>query len=183
MFKLLSDQLSTTRWNYWFGFIFDTFFVVVFAWYAGTLNGFSSGGAVIAFILGFLSFSFVEYVFHAWLFHGTIKIFVKGHAAHHADPYRYDSLPFFTGTLVGGVLFSVLSLIIAPSMAWMGGSGFLLGYITYGLTHHALHRVKNRRGYFKYIFDLHAIHHARPHVNYGVTSPLWDIIFKTFKPH
>ncbi len=180
MFWKLFDQLTTSKWNYWFGFIFDGIFVFVFAYYASTLSGFSVGMSILAFVLGFLSFSFVEYFFHAWLFHGTMRVFVKGHAGHHADPFKYDSLPFFTGTLVGVILFSGAALVVTPSGAWMAGSGFLLGYIVYGLTHHALHRIEKPRGYFKFLVELHDIHHARPKLNHGVTSPFWDIVFRTY---
>ncbi len=183
MFWKLFDQFTTSKWNYWAGFVFDGIFVFVYAYYATTLIGFTPISAIIAFVIGFFSFSFVEYLFHAWLFHGTMRVFVKGHAGHHANPFKYDSLPFFTGTLIGWIVASGLALVISPSLAWIGGAGTLLGYITYGLTHHAMHRVKNPKGYFKYMVELHDIHHARPKLNHGVTSPVWDMIFKTYTRH
>ena len=48
-----------------------------------------------AILSGLFAFSFIEYVFHRWMFHTRVPLFAHGHRMHHEQPLGYESLPFF----------------------------------------------------------------------------------------
>jgi sterol desaturase/sphingolipid hydroxylase (fatty acid hydroxylase superfamily) len=71
-------------------------------------------------------------------------------------------------------------LLRAP--AWVAPlySGFGAGYLAYDLTHYATHHFPMRSGVLKYLKRYHMQHHYKtPDARYGVSSPLWDIVFGT----
>jgi sterol desaturase/sphingolipid hydroxylase (fatty acid hydroxylase superfamily) len=54
------------------------------------------------------------------------------------------------------------------------------GYLAYDMLHYAIHRgvMKSRIG--AYLRKHHLQHHyAVPERNFGVSSPLWDFVFRT----
>jgi sterol desaturase/sphingolipid hydroxylase (fatty acid hydroxylase superfamily) len=58
--------------------------------------------------------------------------------------------------------------------------GFLVGYLFYDLTHYATHHFAMRDGIWKWLKRYHMMHHYKtPEMRYGVSSPLWDVIFRT----
>lgn len=176
-------NLTQSKFNYIFSFYFDAFVALLFIGLAIARNDFSFLEGVGIFVLGVLFFSFIEYAFHAWLFHGTIKIFVKGHAAHHANPFGYDALPFFFGSFVALLIYIVGRFVVGDSLSLLFAGGVLVGYLAYGVMHHAMHRVYPKNRYFRYMVKLHDMHHQNIKMNHGVTSPIWDIIFKTYDPN
>jgi sterol desaturase/sphingolipid hydroxylase (fatty acid hydroxylase superfamily) len=60
---------------------------------------------------------------------------------------------------------------------------FLIGYVTYDICHYALHHIdtsNSKDSYFHRLQQYHNQHHFSGEDNgYGVTSKLWDIIFRT----
>jgi sterol desaturase/sphingolipid hydroxylase (fatty acid hydroxylase superfamily) len=63
--------------------------------------------------------------------------------------------------------------------AFTFGSGFLMGYCAYMTLHYILHKVPVPKR-FNWWWNFHNIHHYQQHDRaFGVTSPLWDIIFRT----
>ena len=64
---------------------------------------------------------------------------------------------------------------IAPLFA-----GFMFGYLIYDLTHYATHHFPMRAGYLKYLKRYHMMHHFKsPNARFGVSSPVWDYVFRT----
>jgi sterol desaturase/sphingolipid hydroxylase (fatty acid hydroxylase superfamily) len=58
--------------------------------------------------------------------------------------------------------------------------GFMHGYLTYDLIHYFIHRgpVPTRVG--RFLRQYHMTHHyAMPERHFGVSSPLWDVVFRT----
>jgi sterol desaturase/sphingolipid hydroxylase (fatty acid hydroxylase superfamily) len=58
--------------------------------------------------------------------------------------------------------------------------GVMHGYLTYDMLHFAIHRgtMTSRMG--AYLRKHHLQHHyAVPERNFGVSSPLWDFVFRT----
>jgi len=172
-------QFSTTRTNFWLGFLFDGVMFVVLFGSGITHSGVKAGIVALAFFGGLFVFSFVEYFFHRWLFHRWITIMVKGHQAHHENPLGYDSLPFFVPSLVYLAIAWLLQLLLPVEYALLLAAGFVLGYITYGLTHFILHRHRFKSIIGRKLVAYHQIHHYHPGFNFGVTSPIWDIILGT----
>jgi sterol desaturase/sphingolipid hydroxylase (fatty acid hydroxylase superfamily) len=81
----------------------------------------------------------------------------------------YAAFHLILGTLLG------MSHWVAPTFA-----GFVAGYLTYDMTHYATHHFPMRRGIWKFLKRYHMLHHYKtPDRRFGVSSPLWDIVFGT----
>ena len=128
---------------------------------------------------GLLLFSFVEYCFHRWLFHGTAGALERGHTKHHDEPLGYDALPFFLPPLIAVALAALLALLVAPGVAMLLVGAVAGGYAGYGVAHTAIHHLRFRGALTRRWAAAHHIHHHHPDHNFGVTTPLWDILLGT----
>lgn len=174
-------EMSESRWNYWMSFIYDGTVAVILA-FVSYINGVSFFMGIVFFFSGMLFFTLIEYIVHAKMFHGSLTPFVKAHAKHHKDPYGYDAMPFFFAQFIIAPFYGVAILAFGIDLATIFTSGIFIGYVTYGLTHHAMHRVKPKSTYFKYMVAFHNQHHTNPKMNHGVTVPIWDRVFGTYEP-
>jgi dihydroceramide fatty acyl 2-hydroxylase len=60
-------------------------------------------------------------------------------------------------------------------------AGIVIGYVIYDLTHYYLHHAAPRTAFGKWLRKYHLVHHFQtPDVRYGITSPLWDLVFRTY---
>ncbi len=75
------------------------------------------------------------------------------------------------------------SLLGAPQWVDTLIAGFGTGYLAYDLTHYATHHFPMHGGVWKYLKRYHLRHHYKtPNMRFGVSSPLWDVVFKTKPP-
>lgn len=172
-------QFSTTKTNFWLGFLFDGSMFLILLGLGLSHSGIEPEWAAPVFFGGLFVFSFVEYFFHRWLFHRWVKVMVRGHRAHHENPLGYDALPFFVASLVYLAIAWLFQLLMPVEYALLLAAGFVLGYIVYGLTHFILHRHRFGNILGRKLVAYHQIHHHHPEFNFGVTSPLWDILLGT----
>ena len=171
--------LSTTRANARAGLVADVLASCALL-YAGARRGDTDSAAALAIVLvGLVLFSFVEYCFHRWLFHGSVELLEQGHRKHHEQPQAHDSLPFFLPPLVALALVGVLSAFLPATVALLFTGGMAAGYAAYGLTHSTFHNVRFRHALARRWAAAHHIHHFHPGSNFGVTTPLWDIVLRT----
>jgi cyclopropane-fatty-acyl-phospholipid synthase len=167
-------------------------FVLLFASIAG-LVGFlfvtgtreSFGGLAAFALMGLGGWTLVEYVLHRFVLHG-LEPFQRWHALHHQ---RQSDLIYAPTILTLSVL---TGLVILP--AWMLGDlsracglllGFLIGYLAYSITHHAVHHWRNDSIWLRRRKRWHSLHHrpSQPPGRYGVTTAFWDHLFRsTGKP-
>ena len=71
-------------------------------------------------------------------------------------------------------------LILGTPTAFPIFAGFMLGYLAYDYTHFHLHHRAPRSSSGKRLRENHMRHHFQDHrYGYGVSSPLWDIVFRT----
>jgi sterol desaturase/sphingolipid hydroxylase (fatty acid hydroxylase superfamily) len=148
------SMLSRTPLNYWAEFAVDILF-------------------------GLFLFSIIEYSFHRWLSHGSVQIMAQGHRAHHENPLGYDSLQCFLPALILMALSGLLVLLMPAKYAFLLTGIITLNYVIYGLSHFTIHHHR-----FHYVLARswaanHHIHHYHADTNFGVTTPLWDIVFGT----
>lgn len=144
-------------------------------------------------LLGLAAWTLVEYVMHRFVFHfrprtaWQERLSFLFHGVHHAQPMVKSRLvmpPALSIPLAGfwyGVLYLVAGVLLG-AQAWIGPvfAGLILGYVAYDLTHYATHHFKVRWAAFQYIRRYHLHHHTQtPEKRFGVTSPLWDIVFGT----
>jgi sterol desaturase/sphingolipid hydroxylase (fatty acid hydroxylase superfamily) len=159
-----------------------TAFVAAFPWYIP-----------LGFIIGLFLWTLAEYLLHRFLFHHRPttprqeRIFFLVHGIHHAQPQDKTRLvlpvpvTFPLAVLVFGLCYLIMAVMlhsrewVAPLMA-----GFLAGYLVYDLTHYAQHHFPMRAGYAKFIKRYHMQHHYKdPNTRFGVSSPIWDWVFRT----
>ena len=137
------------------------------------------GEALLAVVSGLLLFTLVEYCFHRWMFHGSVPLFEPGHRRHHENPLGDDAMPFFLPPLaILGIVF-VLSLGIPCGFALLLTGGLATGYAPYGLTHDLIHNTRFRHPLARRWAANHHIHHFHPDTNFGVSTPIWDIVLGT----
>jgi sterol desaturase/sphingolipid hydroxylase (fatty acid hydroxylase superfamily) len=172
-------RMSATRTNYWAEVAVDAVLCVAL-FIAGWRH--HSGGALIAllaFAIGLFAFSFLEYFFHRWMFHTRVPLFEQGHRTHHEQPLGYDSLPFFLPAVVLLILAGVFALLMPSGFALLLTSAITFGYICYGLSHFIIHHVRFQRPWLRRWAGAHHVHHHHPSTNFGVTTPLWDVLLGT----
>lgn len=172
-------RLSSTRANGLAGLVCDVAISVVLLG-AGLWRGDMRVGVAIAIVAaGLLLFTFIEYCFHRWLFHGRAGALEQGHSKHHADPAGYDALPFFLPPLGMTALTALFALLLPTTVALLLFGALAAGYAAYGLGHTAMHSARFARVLPRRWAAAHHIHHHHPDRNFGVTTPLWDIVLGT----
>jgi len=171
-------RLSRTHTNYWLESVFDTTLGVALL-SAGLRRHVPSLSAVLLIFLGLFLFSFMEYVFHRWVFHGPLRPMARGHASHHSNPRGYDSLPFFLPALMLFCVVAPCTLLVPAGDVWLLASGIAFGYVAYGLGHFMIHHRRFRHAGLRHWAARHHVHHHHPDRNFGVTSPLWDVVLGT----
>jgi 4-hydroxysphinganine ceramide fatty acyl 2-hydroxylase len=172
-------RMSSTRANYWAevavdGILALLLFVEGWRHLAGGLMV-----GVLAIVLGLFAFSFVEYFFHRWMFHTRIPLFAQGHQLHHEKPLGYDSLPFFLPPAVLFILTALLVVVLPIGFTFLMMGAVTLGYIAYGLSHFTIHHVRFKNPLMRRWAGSHHVHHYHPNSNFGVTTPLWDVLLGT----
>ena len=172
-------HLSATKFNARMGLLLDVGVSLILLAAGLRINTFGVVIALATVGVGLLVFTLVEYVFHRWLFHGHSSSVRDGHEKHHADPLGYDALPFFLPPL-GMLMISALLAFFAPwSIAFLLSGALAAGYAAYGVSHTIIHATRFRaRAAVRWAAN-HHIHHHHPECNFGVTSPLWDILLGT----
>ncbi len=145
------------------------------------------------FLIGLFLWTLAEYTLHRFLFHHKPttprqeRIFFLFHGIHHAQPQVKTrlvmplpvSVPAF---IIFFGLFYLIFAVLLNSPQWVAPlmSGFMIGYLTYDLTHYATHHFPMRSGYAKYIKRYHMQHHYKDaDTRFGVSSPIWDWVFRT----
>lgn len=177
-------ELSSSKFNYWAGYVANfslVFWLFSFAWMdlrSGTLPGSS---AAVAFFAGVLIWTFLEYVLHRFLYHEIKSPLSVGHDLHHHEPKELLGVPWYLTTIVVIALQLGLVRVFAPAKTGIVFGAAWLGYIGYCLVHHLIHHANFPNRYFQKLRRNHLVHHARDDVNWGITTTLWDHVFRTYR--
>lgn len=162
--------------------------VLAYAGWRGLHLGVGVGLFTALVVLGVLVWTFAEYTLHRWLFHYSgprpwqRRMYFVLHGVHHDFPQDVERLVMPLGASIPlGALFYVLFLFIAgPTFVDALFVGFGLGYLAYDGTHYAVHHFRMNSRWGRYIKKYHMIHHhTGVDARYGVSSPLWDWVFRT----
>lgn len=144
-------------------------------------------------LLGVAIFGFVEYLTHRFTLHAPpskIKFISKLqhrlHYDHHVTPERLDLLfipPWFLLPVLGiyGGLYYLLTSSVAVTLALTAGN--LIGLLHYERVHYIAHiPVTPSTAFGRYMKKYHLWHHFKNEGYwFGVTNPLGDYLFKTYK--
>jgi len=172
-------RLSQTKANYWAEFIVDGLLVVALLGAGLKHPDMSLERALGIMAMGMILFSLIEYCIHRWLFHWLDSPLSQGHEAHHQNPMGFDALPFFLPAMVSIGILGLLSELMPDATAFVLTGSIVGGYLIYGASHHFIHHVRYQHPWIKRWAALHHIHHVHPDSNYGVTTPLWDVLLGT----
>ncbi len=174
-------EASSSVFNYWFGYVAN---VSLALWLASRAfaHGQSSLGVpawIACAFSGLFLWTFVEYALHRFLYHELESPLKVGHDLHHGEPRSLLGVPWYITTVaLLGVYYAIASVFnpartgVVMAFAW-------LGYLGYCAMHHSFHHARWKAQWFVNARRRHSIHHARHDVNWGVTTPLWDVIFRT----
>jgi len=160
--------------------------VLLALYYGASYKGISKEKEAILFISGVFFWTLFEYMMHRFLFHmkvirnGAQKIIYTMHGVHHEFPRDRERL--FMPPVPSIVVSSLIFLLFYGLMGWMAlafFSGFLIGYLLYGSMHFAIHAFAPPK-FLKALWRNHHLHHYQTDdKGFGVSSILWDIIFRT----
>jgi sterol desaturase/sphingolipid hydroxylase (fatty acid hydroxylase superfamily) len=163
----------------------------------GLYVGFVDGrvmGSLLLFVVGILLWTLVEYVLHRFPMHRVVKPgekrlpFFLMHGYHHEfpdDPMRLVApvMASWTGALIiGGMLYLTIGLW-GGSPYWLQIiAGTIFGYVAYDSIHFYTHHAKPKTAVGKFLRRYHMEHHYKDHdSHFGISSPLWDLVFGTFR--
>jgi len=133
---------------------------------------------------GAFAWTLAEYILHRGFGHKKGKNpFTVEHLAHHADH------SYFAPTWKKALITVAVVTVVAPFLLWGAGAvglagvlGFVAMYLMYELVHRRLHTHAPVTRYGRWARRHHLYHHfKRPHLNHGVTTPLWDWVFGTLE--
>lgn len=142
---------------------------------------------VALFFAGMFVFSFVEYTVHRRIFHmeadtpRKAKIQYTMHGVHHEYPKDKSRLamPPVLSLLISSILGVIFYLLMGDYMFGFL-PGFLTGYAAYLFVHYAVHAFPPPKNFLKVLWVNHGIHHYKDgNKAFGVSSPLWDWVFRT----
>ena len=139
------------------------------------------------FLLGVLLWTLTEYLIHRYVFHYEPKtrwgkrLHYVIHGVHH--DYPNDARRLVMPPVVSiplAFLFYGLFLLFFGSLTPPVFAGLVFGYVCYDMLHYATHHLAMKRGAPLWLKQYHLRHHFKDdEVGYGISSPLWDYVFRT----
>jgi len=153
---------------------------------ASRIGGWSIAGWAL---FGVFSWTLLEYLLHRYIFHfepnpaselqrdASFLI----HGIHHDYPWDRDRLvmPPTVTAVIAFVVWFGFRFMGDVEYAWF--AGMVLGYVWYDLTHYYLHHAAPTTAFGKWLRRYHLVHHFQtPDRRYGITTPLWDFVFRTY---
>jgi sterol desaturase/sphingolipid hydroxylase (fatty acid hydroxylase superfamily) len=168
--------------------IYSMYFpVIIFMLYYGAAyKDLTLSTEALLFVGGALFWSLFEYLMHRHLFHMIVekprakKFVYTMHGVHHEYPRDRERL--FMPPVPSMVIAALIFYGMYATMGWYALSffpGFLFGYLMYGSMHFAIHAFAPPK-FLKALWRNHHLHHYKyPDKGFGVSSVLWDIVFRT----
>jgi len=144
---------------------------------------------ILALILfGIFTWTITEYILHRYIFHWELKseigkrIHFIFHGVHHDYPSdsRRLVMPPSVSIPLAALFYFLFRILLGDILVLPFFAGFLAGYLFYDMTHYAVHHFNMHSKFWLALKKHHIKHHFKdPDRGYGVSSPLWDIVFGT----
>lgn len=144
--------------------------------------------------IGIFSWTLLEYGLHRFVFHVLMplrnprlrEIVNASHLAHHAsprDPNKVLVRPLY-GLAVSAILYTLLVAAFGNMSSAAGVMvGIWVGFLYYETVHYRVHFSLSVSGFIARQRRAHFYHHFTNNKRcFGVTSPLWDHVFRTALP-
>ncbi len=159
----------------------------------GLGGSYGIGAVAMAFAAGIAIWTFTEYVMHRFVFHYEPKgrflqrVWFLLHGVHHEQPQCKSRLlmPPLMSVPLALAFFGLFHAAVGVALGFPLGvaplyAGFVAGYLAYDMLHYAEHHLPLKGGALRYLKRYHLLHHFKtPDDRFGVSSPLWDVIFRT----
>lgn len=156
-------------------------------YYAFVYNAVDALMLLVFFISGLFFWTFFEYMAHRFAFHMDTNTKLKAwiqytfHGIHHEYPRDKQrvAMPPVASVILSSVIIIIFRLVFGiPGFPLV--AGFLSGYATYLLIHYSIHAKIPPKSFIGKLWMHHSIHHYKDDtVAFGVSSPLWDMVFGT----
>lgn len=179
----LSPAFDLAPWSYFldFGLVpVAALALLVIAWRAAL--GVAAGSIAVA--LGIVVWSLAEYWIHRLVFHGP-TVMEPMHQLHHRLPKDLIGVASW-GTFAGfAVIWALIAIVAGPAIGAAVTVGVMLGYLFYCCIHVRFHHHPagtNLSTYVAFMNAHHIAHHRGARGNFGVSTPLWDLVFGTYLP-
>lgn len=165
--------------------------IVYFTWKALVKAEISIGSYLLYFFIGLFVWTATEYLLHRFVFHYELKgkIGQRIHFIFHGVHHDYPSdrlrlvMPPSVSIPLAALFYWLFSLVLEQGHLYAFFPGFILGYLVYDITHYAIHHFNFKSSIWKKIKQHHMLHHySDPTKGYGVSSALWDKIFRSDFP-
>lgn len=140
---------------------------------------------IITFLCGMVFWTFMEYMLHRFFGH-EFKFrnkFRKEHQTHHHKRNYFTSNfdKVLSSIIFGGLTLIITYYSLGKVLSISFTSGFILMYLIYEYIHRTLHVQAPRNSYGRLLRRHHFYHHFKDEMmNHGVTTPFWDIVFRTY---
>ncbi len=141
---------------------------------------------VVAAVLGAFTWSFFEYVIHRWLGHDRRfrgNPFGREHLRHHVEgDYFAPAYKKLVFAALATAALGVPAVVLGGVLGVAGVAGFVGFYAAYEVLHRREHTHAGIGRYGRWARGHHFHHHfVDGRTNHGVTSPLWDLMFGTYR--
>jgi sterol desaturase/sphingolipid hydroxylase (fatty acid hydroxylase superfamily) len=162
---------------------------IVYGLYVGLRDPSVSVAATLGmFMAGVLAWTLLEYWLHRVLFHivpkqKTLRFYwFMLHGYHHEFPndrLRLVMPPIMSWPIAAGFYF-IARAIGGPY--WLTTLvGVYAGYLAYDWVHYYTHHARPKGRVGKFLRRFHLEHHYKDETtHFGLSSPLWDVVFGTF---
>ncbi len=162
--------------------------ILYFGWTGLQAPGITTLGFILSLIGGLLIWTLTEYILHRFVFHFVPsskwgqRIHFIFHGVHHDfpnDAMRLVMPP--SASIPLATLFYLLFYATVPALYLNSFfAAFLTGYLCYDMFHYAFHHGNFDNPILKRLKQHHMLHHyTDADKGYGVTSILWDIVFRS----
>jgi dihydroceramide fatty acyl 2-hydroxylase len=162
--------------------------VIVAMEWLGADRGYAIWELALLTLAGGAIWTLTEYWLHRLLFHwepdnafGHRMHFII-HGIHHDHPNDKLRLvmPPAVAIPLAALFLGLFVLIFGTPLAFPIFGGFIAGYLIYDYTHYYVHHAVPKTQFGKRLREHHMRHHFQDHrYGYGVSSPAWDVVFRT----
>ncbi len=179
----LSPAFDLAPWSYFLDLVLVPIAAIALLWLAW--RGVAGVAALVpAIAAGAVAWSLAEYWIHRLLFHGDTS-FEPMHQMHHALPKDMIGLASWATFIGFAGIWLIAETFAGGALGSAFTAGFMLGYLFYCAIHIRFHHHgadARLSAYVAFMNAHHVAHHRGGKGNFGVSSPVWDFVFGTYRP-
>lgn len=133
---------------------------------------------------GVIAWSLAEYWIHRLAFHGDTS-FEPMHQMHHALPKDMIGVASWATFVAFSGIWLIAETFAGAALGSAFTAGVMAGYFFYCAIHVRFHHHRPGAKLSRYVAFMnahHVAHHRGGKGNFGVSSPIWDFVFGTYRP-